>query len=384
VFVSDGLQEICEYVSGVLARSFVFGSYIDEPLAMIIPTGQPNAGKYYYHANDLYSVAALTDSAGNVVERYKYNPYGGVTVLAADGVTVRAASLYGNPWTFTGRRLDGETGLMYYRFRYYSPDLGRFISRDPIDYEGSRWNLYSYVTNRTTTRTDPQGLEEVSPGDSSVPDSPGEKEKEKKKCPPQKKICGPDITAALKAALKKIRDTFRSWDREKQTAACGKLTSYNIFADVNASNAWDILELSYRNQEWINSPPFSPPCALPHPDCKNTVEVDGQCFYAGSVNYGAFGVMTKLCGMTAKKTLGLVDAWKGPSVKWFPGLNAHPDDWIKKPSGNWQTSRDWALSGWYDWPYTRTPDGDRSQCKEKCPVQYKGPAFTVSFGENTF
>jgi RHS repeat-associated protein len=160
VFVSDGLQEICEYVGGVLARSFVFGSYIDEPLAMIIPTGQPNAGKYYYHANDIFSVSALTDSAGNVVERYKYDPYGKVTILAADGTTVRASSAYNNPWTFTGRRLDAESGLMYYRFRFYDTSLGRFISRDPIGYAGGI-DLYAYVSNRPAMWPDPLGLDDT-------------------------------------------------------------------------------------------------------------------------------------------------------------------------------------------------------------------------------
>jgi len=54
---------------------------------------------------------------------YKSDPYGKVTVLDGLGETVRTESAYGNPWTFTGRRLDGETGLMYYRTRYLDNDL---------------------------------------------------------------------------------------------------------------------------------------------------------------------------------------------------------------------------------------------------------------------
>jgi RHS repeat-associated protein len=63
-----------------------------------------------------------------------FDPYGKVTVLDGNGTprTVNE-SLYGNPWTFTGRRLDGETGLMQFRARMYDTGLGRFISRDPID-----------------------------------------------------------------------------------------------------------------------------------------------------------------------------------------------------------------------------------------------------------
>jgi RHS repeat-associated protein len=107
----------------------IIGSYVDEALAMIVGTA-----KYYYHANHLYSVAALTDSAKNVVERYRYDAYGNRIVLAADGVTTRTASNFGQQIGFTGRYLDKETGLYYFRARYYSGTLGRFIGRDPIGY----------------------------------------------------------------------------------------------------------------------------------------------------------------------------------------------------------------------------------------------------------
>jgi len=156
VYVSDGSQEIAEYANGGAANApqiqYVFGNYIDEPLMMI-----SGSNKYYYHNNSLYSVAALTDAAGAVVERYRYDPYGKVTILAADGVTVRTASSYSNPWTYTGRRSDGETGLMYYRARMYDVELGRFISRDPIGYAGSKWNLNEYCGGQPNRYTDPSG-----------------------------------------------------------------------------------------------------------------------------------------------------------------------------------------------------------------------------------
>ena len=68
-----------------------------------------------------------------------------------------------NPYTFTGRRLDDETGLFYYRNRYYHAQLGRFVTRDPIGYEGGGWNLYAayFVPNRV----DPHGTIQVGYGD---------------------------------------------------------------------------------------------------------------------------------------------------------------------------------------------------------------------------
>jgi RHS repeat-associated protein len=156
IFISDGLQKICEYENGTLARSYAYGSYIDEPLVMI-----SGANKYYYHSNNLYSVAALTDAAGAVIERYKYDPYGKATVLAADGVTARTASIVNNPFLYDGYYHDTETGLEFVNARYYSSDLGRFIARDPIGYEGGI-NLYRYVNNKPTKYIDPSGLECIS------------------------------------------------------------------------------------------------------------------------------------------------------------------------------------------------------------------------------
>ena len=65
---------------------------------------------------------------------------------------------FANHYTYTGRRFDSETGLYYYRNRYYDAQLGRFVSRDPAGYEGSEWNLYEYCASDPILRTDPSGL----------------------------------------------------------------------------------------------------------------------------------------------------------------------------------------------------------------------------------
>jgi RHS repeat-associated protein len=141
--------------SPAYARGYVYGSYVDELLA-ILPASGVVGDRKFVHSNHLFSVAALTSNTGAVLERYRYDAYGQRTVLAADGTTVRASSSYGNQVGFTGRYLDKETGLWYFRARYYSGSLGRFVSRDSFRYTDG-YNLYqAYFVPRGL---DPSGHE---------------------------------------------------------------------------------------------------------------------------------------------------------------------------------------------------------------------------------
>ncbi len=100
---------------------------------------------------------AISDEAGNTIEKYEYSVYGDVWIVAKENGETRTVSIIDNPYYFTGRHLDTETGLYYYRARYYSPTLGRFLQTDPISYKGGM-NLYTYCGNSPTIFADPLGL----------------------------------------------------------------------------------------------------------------------------------------------------------------------------------------------------------------------------------
>eukprot|EP00752_Nemacystus_decipiens_P015804 g14114.t1 len=144
IFVCSGGQVLAEYTAGTAAaspeRKYIYSVYIDEPIALVDRTAAGNVAAgtdeiLYYHRNRQYSIIGLTNaSTGTVVERYAYTAYGKPTITDGTGLNVRATSLYGNAYMHTGRRYDHESGLYYYRARYYAPVLGRFLERDPLGY----------------------------------------------------------------------------------------------------------------------------------------------------------------------------------------------------------------------------------------------------------
>ena len=105
------------------------------------------ASRQFYHQAGLGSVIATTDSSGAVPATQRFDAWG--NVAATSGTSI---SQHG----YTGREPDA-TGLMYYRARYYSPDLRRFTQRDPIGLAGGI-NDYSYVGGNPVNFTDPMGL----------------------------------------------------------------------------------------------------------------------------------------------------------------------------------------------------------------------------------
>ncbi len=108
------------------------------------------SASYFYVHDALGSVIELVNSNGIPAERYIYDPFGNVTIRSNAGRIVE------NPYLFTGREFDAESGLYHFRARAYDPRIGRFLQRDPTGFEGGT-NLYEYAHNNPTNYIDPDG-----------------------------------------------------------------------------------------------------------------------------------------------------------------------------------------------------------------------------------
>ena len=140
-------NELCEErdAAGAVTKRFF-------EQGMKVETG-PTAGNYFYTRDHLGSIRELTDSSGNVRARYAYDPYGRRTKLTGD-----LEADFG----FAGMFMAAEAGLATTLFRAYDPELGRWLSRDPLSNaetdEGP--NLYAYVHGNPVNMMDPLGLKE--------------------------------------------------------------------------------------------------------------------------------------------------------------------------------------------------------------------------------
>jgi RHS repeat-associated protein len=119
-----------------------------------------SAGARSFLRDPLGSSIALADSTGTVQTSYSFEPFGN-TIVTGPPTT--------NTFGFTGRELD-STGLYFYRARYYSPNLQRFVSEDPIGFAGGS-NEYQYAGDNPISFVDAFGLDKNIPN-SCVPPLP--------------------------------------------------------------------------------------------------------------------------------------------------------------------------------------------------------------------
>jgi len=149
-YLYDGDNEVeqVDQNGNVLSR-FAQGQNIDEPLAL-----SASGATSFYEQDGLGSVTSLTNGTGAVAQSYTLDSFGKV---------VNSSGNVANPLRYTGRDFDSESGLYYYRARYYDPSTGRFLSEDPIGFTGEI-NFYRYAEDDPVLFNDPSGLQHAPGG----------------------------------------------------------------------------------------------------------------------------------------------------------------------------------------------------------------------------
>jgi RHS repeat-associated protein len=144
-------DQLCEErdVFGAVKKRFL-------PNGVKLETG-PDAGSYYYTRDHLGSIRELTDRSGHVRARYAYDPFGRRT---------RVAGELEADFGFAGMFWAAEVNLALTHYRVYDPELGRWLSRDPLRNAERREgpNLYVYVGNEPINHIDPRGLNSANTG----------------------------------------------------------------------------------------------------------------------------------------------------------------------------------------------------------------------------
>jgi RHS repeat-associated protein len=139
-FLYDGLNPVQEKSGATVTANLLTGLGIDEFF-----TRTDGVGVRSLLPDALGSTVALGDGTGTLQTQYTYEPF---------GFTLQTGVASTNSYKYTGREDDGS-GLYYYRARYYSPRMGRFVSEDPIGFNGGSFTLYAYVSNNPLNLIDP-------------------------------------------------------------------------------------------------------------------------------------------------------------------------------------------------------------------------------------
>jgi len=149
----DILLEFDTSGPAILTRRWLHSDAVDEPVAFETYVNSSGAGSGV--AREVYadrqgSVIFVVDPASASVDAaYEYDSFGALT---------QVAGALQQPYGYTGREFDVESGLYYYRARTYDPATGMFLQSDPIGFEGGSLGLYTYVSNDPFGWGDPSGL----------------------------------------------------------------------------------------------------------------------------------------------------------------------------------------------------------------------------------
>ncbi len=160
-------EQVSSPAPGCPERQFVWGLRYDDDLVLRDRVNPQSSSvtclatnERLYALHDYLNATALINTSAAVQERYGYNAFGGVRFMTATFGS-RSSSLYAWETLFGDYRWDSETGLYHVRNRYLHPQLGVWLTRDPIGYQDGP-NFYFYVRNRPINLVDPTGLDSIS------------------------------------------------------------------------------------------------------------------------------------------------------------------------------------------------------------------------------
>ena len=168
-YVYDSNEIIAELndANEVLVRYTHSGLRTDDVLGMNVTQAgvsegfAPTSGNYFFLKDGLGSITEITNSTGQVVQRYSYSSFGKIFKIENGGVDNTESPYIKSPFTYTNREYDFESGLYYYRARYYDAHVGRFLQEDPhpgvLDIPGTFNSAYIYVLGNPINGIDPDG-----------------------------------------------------------------------------------------------------------------------------------------------------------------------------------------------------------------------------------
>ena len=256
-----------------------------------------------------------------------------------------------------------------YGYRFYDPVTGRWPSRDPIGENGGE-NLYALSGNDAIGLVDILGFAPLPnwhdvdlPGKVLSPDSNAKAPVGKQaKC-----VCGPDITDAIRATLDNVSERFKALGQEDRDSVCDTMfLGYPLVIGIGLN--WDIDDLKTVRTNVANL------CGHQDKDnsrsCQESVTINGECHYGGTVNYILFGHMGRICNKFSQQLFASVLIWK---------TDANVFSWPPKPYPHhtYPNSRDWTQAGFTGWLTDREY---KDSLKDIRPGPGSGQAFVVPRG----
>lgn len=154
-YIYQGQNEVGSTINGEIVTLRILGKGLGAEIGAAVALELNH--ETYIPIHDIHgNIASLLNSSGNTIETYLYTAFGEEQIYDSYGNQLLKSTV-SNLWRFSSKRHDSETGFIYFGRRYYSPNIGRWVTPDPIGFDAGP-NLYAYVNNNPLTRIDPYGL----------------------------------------------------------------------------------------------------------------------------------------------------------------------------------------------------------------------------------